>query len=147
MPTEFVAKLFTKLQKAGLVVAAEGARGGFRLARKPEAISVLDVIVAIDGAKPLFACREIRERCAVLRDLELRSAPWEVCAIHAIMLEAQGRMRAALAAHTLAEIATTVAAKVPSDYLDAITQWLATRAAKPQRILPGDSLTSRKKRR
>ena len=33
VPVEYVAKLFTKLQKAGLVVAAEGARGGFRLAR------------------------------------------------------------------------------------------------------------------
>ena len=30
---DYVAKLFTKLQKAGLVVATEGARGGFRLAR------------------------------------------------------------------------------------------------------------------
>ena len=33
---EYLAKLFTSLQKAGLVVAAEGARGGHRLARKTE---------------------------------------------------------------------------------------------------------------
>jgi DNA-binding IscR family transcriptional regulator len=31
---EYVAKLFTKLQKADLVVATEGVRGGFRLARQ-----------------------------------------------------------------------------------------------------------------
>ena len=65
VPVEFVAKLFTKLQKAGLVAASEGARGGFRLARNPQKISVLDVIVAIDGEKQLFECREIRGRCAV----------------------------------------------------------------------------------
>ena len=51
VPVEYVAKLFTKLQKAGLVVAAEGARGGFRLAREPRSISALDVVVAIDGNK------------------------------------------------------------------------------------------------
>src|SRR5215470_18773943 len=60
VPAEYVAKLFTKLQKAGLVVATEGARGGFRLARPAKSISVLDVIVAIDGDKPLFECRDIR---------------------------------------------------------------------------------------
>jgi Rrf2 family protein len=65
VPVEYVAKLFTKLQKAGLVVAAEGARGGFRLARPAGSISVLDVVFAIDGEKDLFECREIRGRCAV----------------------------------------------------------------------------------
>src|SRR5262245_37477500 len=52
VPVEYVAKLFTKLQKAGLVAASEGARGGFRLARAPRSISALDVIDAIDGKKP-----------------------------------------------------------------------------------------------
>src|SRR4051794_19920754 len=65
VPVEYVAKLFTKLQKAGLVVASEGARGGFRLAREPRSISVLDVVIAIDGKKQLFECREIRGRCAI----------------------------------------------------------------------------------
>ncbi|WP_354681868.1 Rrf2 family transcriptional regulator [Cupriavidus necator] len=35
IPNEFLAKLFTKLAKAGLVVATEGIKGGFRLARPP----------------------------------------------------------------------------------------------------------------
>ena len=46
---EYVAKLFTKLQKADLVVATEGVGGGFRLARAADSISVLDVVTAIDG--------------------------------------------------------------------------------------------------
>ena len=33
---EYVAKLFTKLQKADLVVATEGVCGGFRLARQAQ---------------------------------------------------------------------------------------------------------------
>ena len=49
---ENVAKLFTKLQKARLVVATEGVRGGFRLARPADSISVLDVVTAIHGEEP-----------------------------------------------------------------------------------------------
>ena len=62
---DYLAKLFTKLSKAGLVVATEGSRGGFALSRPAEEISFLDVVVAIDGDKPLFECRETRARCAV----------------------------------------------------------------------------------
>src|SRR5215470_18082890 len=65
VPLEYVAKLFTKLKKAGLVLAAEGVGGGFRLARPPEKITVLQVVEAIEGAKPLFDCQEIRGLCAV----------------------------------------------------------------------------------
>src|ERR1700743_375410 len=59
VPVDYVAKLSTKRRKAVLVTASEGARGGFRLGRPADAISVLDVIAAIDGEKPLFDCREI----------------------------------------------------------------------------------------
>src|ERR1700677_1561659 len=98
-PVEYVAKLFTKLQKARLVVAAEGARGGFRLARPAEMITVLDVIVAIDGTKALFKCREIRDRCAVFGGHPPAWSTRGACSIHAIMLEAEARMREVLAAH------------------------------------------------
>jgi Rrf2 family protein len=128
VPAEYAAKLFTKLQKAGLVSAAEGARGGFRLARKPESISVLDVVTAIDGEKELFDCREIRERCVIFGDNPPPRATRGVCSIHAIMLEAEARMRAVLAAHTLAEIAATVAAKVPARFNDQVADWLANRS-------------------
>jgi len=149
---EYVAKLFTKLQKAGLVAASEGARGGFRLARKAGKISVLDVIVAIDGEKSLFDCREIRDRCAVFGG---KPPPWAtrgVCSIHAIMLEAETRMRDVLASHTLAEIATTVAAKTPPDFNDQIARWLANRTLghvpkQPRQFTKPLSLPSRTRNR
>jgi Rrf2 family protein len=42
-------QLLNRLQKAGIVKGFPGLRGGYVLARKPEAISVLDVCMAMDG--------------------------------------------------------------------------------------------------
>ena len=127
VPVEYVSKLFTKLQKAGLVVGSEGAGGGFRLARHANSISVLDVIVAIDGEKALFECREIRGRCAVFGGKPPSWATRGVCGIHVIMLEAESRMREVLASNTLGDIAASVAAKAPAQFSREIAKWLANR--------------------
>jgi Rrf2 family protein len=129
VPAEYLAKLFTKLSRAGLVVATEGARGGFALARPPDEISFLDVVEAIDGNKQLFECREIRERCAVF-DSEAPAPAWAttgVCSIHVIMLAAEKRMRDELASHSLGELAMQVAAKAPANFPNQIATWLDQR--------------------
>jgi Rrf2 family protein len=129
VPAEYLAKLFTKLSRAGLVVATEGARGGFALARPADEISFLDVVQAIDGDKHLFECREIRERCAVF---ESKAPPWAttgVCSIHAIMLAAEKRMRDELSGHSLGELAMQVAAKAPANFPRQIAAWLDQRVA------------------
>ena len=138
VPAEYVAKLFTKLEKAGLVVASEGAGGGFRLARPAAAITVLDVIAAIDGSKTLFECREIRGRCAVFGGDPPAWATRGVCSIHALMLEAETRMREVFAAHNLASLAATVAAKAPPDFSRVIAAWLEHQASGVRRIVNGD---------
>ncbi|WP_037537616.1 RrF2 family transcriptional regulator [Sphingomonas sp. PR090111-T3T-6A] len=128
VPADFVAKLFTKLQKAGIVAATEGVRGGFRLARAPERISVLDIVEAIDGQKPLFECRNIRSQCALFEGEAPGWATRGVCSIHAVMLEAEARIRDVMASHTLASLATQVASKTPPEYLRKTLGWLADRA-------------------
>src|SRR5690606_27969881 len=80
----FVAKIFPKLEKAGIVTANAGVRGGYRLARPAEDITVLAIVDAIEGAKPLFDCQEIRDRCAVFGGDAPRWATNGVCAIHAV---------------------------------------------------------------
>jgi Rrf2 family protein len=125
--TEYLAKIFTKLHQAGLVVGVEGSGGGFALALAPEKISVLDVIVAIDGNKPLFDCREIRLGCAVFGSSAPQWARKGVCSIHAVMLEAEARMRTVLATHTLATITARVAAKAPATFATEISNWFAER--------------------
>jgi len=44
------------LRHAGLLDSARGAHGGYQLARPPEAISVGEVIRALEGAVVPFAC-------------------------------------------------------------------------------------------
>lgn len=127
VPAEYLAKLFTKLSRAGLVVATEGAKGGFALARPAEEISFLDVVEAIDGNKTLFECREIRERCAVFNSEAPTWATTGVCSIHAIMLAAERCMRDELANHSLGELATQVASKAPDSFNRQIAAWLDER--------------------
>ncbi len=125
----FLAKIFPKLEKAGLVTATEGVRGGYVLARAPEAISVLQVVDAIEGRKPLFACNEIRARCVLFQPGSSDWATTGLCSIHAVMLQAERAMRDTLAGQSLADLAQAVGRKAPPDFPDEVHGWLARRVA------------------
>ena len=125
----FVAKIFPKLEKAGIVQAAAGVRGGYRLARAPADITVLDIVDAIEGNKPLFDCQEIRDRCAVFDGDAPNWATNGVCAIHAAMLRAEKAMRESLAQETLASIAAVVERKAPNSFPIEVRGWLNERAS------------------
>ncbi|HEX3954781.1 MAG TPA: SUF system Fe-S cluster assembly regulator [Stellaceae bacterium] len=56
LPPATVAKLLKSLARAGHVSATRGAAGGYRLARLPHAISVAEVVAAIDGDIGLTQC-------------------------------------------------------------------------------------------
>lgn len=126
----FVAKIFSKLEKAGIVEAAEGVRGGYRLARMPEAITVLELVDAIEGRKPLFDCQEIRSRCALFGDEPPQWATRGVCSIHAVMLKAEKAMRDALASETLADIGGRLERKAPAGFGADTKEWFDRRIAK-----------------
>ena len=124
----FLAKIFPKLEKAGIVQAAQGICGGYRLARPPAEITVLDIVDAIEGHKPLFDCQEIRERCAVFDNNAPDWATTGVCGIHAVMLRAEKAMRASLAKETLASIAAVVDRKASKAFSVEVHGWLNERA-------------------
>ncbi len=119
----YVAKLFTQLQKAGIVQSSGGKSGGFRLARAADKISVLDVVDAVEGKSPLFRCREIRKNCVLFQN---KGPDWSrrgLCAIHATMRAAEARMRDVLAQTTLASLARTVANKQTAGEGVATREW------------------------
>ena len=49
IPVQFLEQLFSTLRRAGLLVSQRGVKGGYRLARSPEQITVLEVVQALDG--------------------------------------------------------------------------------------------------
>ncbi len=56
LPRATVAKLLKALAHSGVVTASRGAAGGYRLARPAEAISIAEVVAAIDGAIGVTQC-------------------------------------------------------------------------------------------
>ena len=66
LPLPTVQKLVSKLSGAGLIESARGTGGGFRLARPPAAISLADIVEAIEGPIALSTCVDTsRDDCAV----------------------------------------------------------------------------------
>ncbi|MBU6206481.1 MAG: SUF system Fe-S cluster assembly regulator [Alphaproteobacteria bacterium] len=58
LPLPTVHKLVSKLSAAGLLRSVRGSGGGFRLARPAAAITLADIIEAIEGPIALTACIE-----------------------------------------------------------------------------------------
>lgn len=52
LPQTVVAKVFQQLVHAGLAVGTRGTRGGYRLARAPHTVTVLEVIDAFEPPRP-----------------------------------------------------------------------------------------------
>ena len=56
VPEHFTRKMFQILARKGILAAISGPNGGYRLVRKPEQVSLLEIIEIIDGVDPLSAC-------------------------------------------------------------------------------------------
>ncbi|PYR93336.1 MAG: hypothetical protein DMF84_10120 [Acidobacteria bacterium] len=59
IPIELMAKVLQQLARRGLLTSHQGTRGGYQLSKPTTAISVADIIQAIDG--PLRAVRAVHE--------------------------------------------------------------------------------------
>jgi Rrf2 family protein len=56
IPPQYLEQLFAGLRRAGLLTGHRGAGGGFTFARRPDQLTVLDVVEALDGADGIAAC-------------------------------------------------------------------------------------------
>ena len=118
----YLAKQLQALSRAGLVRAAQGQAGGYVLTRSASEVTVLDVVEAVDGARPAFVCTEIRQRGPMATP---REACTEPCAISRAMSAADEAWRAALRDVSIADLARTVNSDYDRDVLGAIRGWLA----------------------
>ncbi len=123
----FLAKIFPKLEKAGIVAAREGVRGGYQLARPADEISFLDIVDAVEGEKPLFDCQEVRGRCALFSEQVPSWAISGTCAIHAVMQQAEKAMRQVLSEQTLGAVAQRFNRLAPKEFQVGVQTWIDER--------------------
>lgn len=94
IPKTFLAKIFQKLAKAGLVESIRGMNGGFRLAKKPSDISLLDVMTAIQGPVGINVCAVNSKRCN-------KSS---TCSVHPVWVELRKEVNQRLQGQTIARL-------------------------------------------
>ena len=64
VPKSFLAKIFQKLTRSGIVSSSRGAIRGYALARRPKEIKVKEIFVAIEGPDLFDRCFFWSDRCA-----------------------------------------------------------------------------------
>lgn len=95
MPLRYTPQILGFLNRAGIAEARAGRDGGYRLARTPSEISLLEVVEAAEGELT-------SERCT------LRGGPcrWDAkCAVHDAWVTAREAFRSSLKESTLADLA------------------------------------------
>jgi DNA-binding IscR family transcriptional regulator len=76
------------------------------LAKPVDRITLLDIVVAVEGPEPAFRCAEIRQRGPLPVASHFFKAP---CAVNAAMLKAERAYRAELKKVTVADLSTDAA--------------------------------------
>lgn len=97
----YLLKHLNALSSARILESVPGPNGGYRLARPAEAITLLDIVLAVEGPQPAFRCADIRKRGPVKLPASAYVKP---CGINVAMLRAEKAYRAALAAERLSDI-------------------------------------------
>jgi Rrf2 family protein len=121
VPVAYLAKHLQAMSRAGILVAGTGPRGGYRLARPPADVSVLDVVEAVDGDDPAFQCLEIRRRGPTAVPAREYGT---MCGIHRVMVEADGAWRERLARTSIADLAMGVARDSSPKATEKFGTWL-----------------------
>ena len=49
VPVQFLEQLFATLRRAGIISSQRGVKGGYRFARDPSEVSVLEIVELLDG--------------------------------------------------------------------------------------------------
>jgi Rrf2 family protein len=78
IPLELMAKVLQRLVRTGLLDSTQGTRGGYALSRPSAAISVADVIEAIDGPFTVTACSTDNQDCEQYAKCSIRGPLWQI---------------------------------------------------------------------
>lgn len=102
IPRDFLAKIFQKLVRAGILVSTKGRGGGFALARPDYEITILNIVEAVEGEGAFDGCVVGMEACN----------DHMPCAQHDLYKPIRQRLKAYVQTTTLADLAASLKAKV-----------------------------------
>jgi Rrf2 family protein len=104
LPPELLAKVLQRLVRSRLLTSIQGIRGGYGLAQPAGAISVADVIIAIDGPLTVTACSESNHNCEQYSKCDIRDPLWQI----------KDRIVSALQATSIAGLAADLVPAAPA---------------------------------
>ncbi|MEV0286615.1 MULTISPECIES: Rrf2 family transcriptional regulator [unclassified Kribbella] len=110
LPTAYLNKQLQALTRAGILTSISGPKGGFQLARDPRNISLLDIVVAIDGPDEAFRCMQILKAGP---GADPKADYTKVCLVSQAMRSAELAYRRELAGQSIADIADRVVSQSP----------------------------------
>lgn len=94
IPEKFLAKIFQSLSRSGIVRSHRGVRGGFTLGRRPQEITIREVLESIQGPYHLLKCIPEPDLCE-------RAT---FCALRELLIIAENELVAVFEEHTLAAL-------------------------------------------
>ena len=77
LPLPVVSKILKSLAREGLLVSHRGSKGGYSLARRPEEITVAEMITALEGPIGLTRCTLETGQCVQEANCHVRE-PWQL---------------------------------------------------------------------
>lgn len=100
IPYHFLAKITQTMNGAGILDSARGPAGGIALARPASALTLEDVVLALDGPAIFNSCVLGLPGCGNRRP----------CPLHSQWNDARSKVHAMFSATTMAEVATRIKA-------------------------------------
>lgn len=97
LPADYVEQILLRLRRAGLVESVRGAKGGYFLARAPEAISIRDVMAASEH-------QTFEMNCDAHKVDDDRCSPVNACSIRPVWQALQHRVDDFLSSVSLADL-------------------------------------------
>jgi Rrf2 family cysteine metabolism transcriptional repressor len=106
LPLAYLEQVVARLKRAGLVMSARGAHGGYWLARPADEITMDEVVLALEGAIAPMECflTEHTERVLCSHPPDAGPHHHQHCATKLLWMRVQGGIARSLQTTTLAEL-------------------------------------------
>ena len=93
----YLEQIFHRLKKKGILNSERGPKGGYYLAKKPEEITLFDIIEAVDGPIEIVFCLSERDKKKICKKVD-------ICVIFPILKELGERINDFFKSFTIKDI-------------------------------------------